>query len=47
MLASSELESRQKLWRWFIVATLVMLLMETWLAGWTARRRTIPNETTA
>jgi hypothetical protein len=37
-LQTAELESRQKLWRWFIVATLAVLLMETWLAGRTARR---------
>jgi hypothetical protein len=37
-LQNAELEARQKLWRWFIVATLAVLLVETWLAGWTARR---------
>jgi hypothetical protein len=37
-LQTAELESRQKLWRWFIVATLAVLLAETWLAGRTARR---------
>ena len=46
-LASVEIENRQKLWRWFIVATLVMLLMETGLAGWTARRKMIPSESRA
>jgi len=34
---NSELENRQKLWRWFIAATLAALLFETWLAGRTAR----------
>lgn len=34
----AEIESRQKLWRWFIVATLGVLLLETVIAGWTARR---------
>ncbi len=38
-LQNAELEARQKLWRWFIVATMVVLLLETWLAGRTARRQ--------
>jgi hypothetical protein len=38
MLQGIEAESRQKLWRWFIAATLVILLAESALAGWTARR---------
>jgi hypothetical protein len=37
-LQNAELEARQKLWRWLIAATLAVLLVETWLAGWTARR---------
>jgi hypothetical protein len=37
-LQTAELEARQKLWRWFIVATLAVLLAETWLAGRTARQ---------
>jgi hypothetical protein len=37
-LRNNDLESRQKLWRWFILAALVVLGMETWLAGRTARR---------
>ncbi len=45
-LQTAELEGRQKLWRWFIVATLAVLLMETWLAGRTARRLVIPGEAT-
>ena len=40
VLQGAEAESRQKLWRWFIVATLILLLGETLLAGRTARRRT-------
>ncbi len=36
-LQDAELESRQKLWRWFIAAALAVLLFETWLAGRTAR----------
>jgi len=39
VLQSAELERRQKLWRWLIVAALVFLLFETGIAGWTARRR--------
>jgi hypothetical protein len=38
LLQSMELESRQKLWRWFIAATLGVLLIETGMAGWIARR---------
>jgi hypothetical protein len=37
-LQNTELENRQKIWRWFIVATLALLLFETWLAGRTARQ---------
>jgi hypothetical protein len=31
------MESEQKLWRWLLLAALVVLLAETWLAGWLAR----------
>jgi hypothetical protein len=37
-LRHTELENRQKLWRWLLVAALVVLLVETWLAGWLTRR---------
>jgi von Willebrand factor type A domain/Aerotolerance regulator N-terminal len=37
-LRGSELEQRQKLWRWLILAALVVLSGETWLAGWITRR---------
>ena len=37
-LQNAELESRQKLWRWLILVTLGVLLLETWLAGRAARR---------
>jgi hypothetical protein len=47
LLQSAELESRQKLWRWFIVATLGVLLMETAIAGRTARRLSAKAEATA
>ncbi|MSU34080.1 MAG: VWA domain-containing protein [Pedosphaera sp.] len=32
-----EIESRQKLWRWALVAALLVLLMETLAAGWMTR----------
>ena len=41
-LQAAELEQRQKLWRWLIVAALVVLLLETWLAGWLTRRNQAP-----
>ena len=37
-LQNTELENRQKIWRWVILATLALLLCETWLAGRTARQ---------
>lgn len=37
-LQSTELEQRQKLWRWLLVAALIVLIAETWLAGWLTRR---------
>jgi hypothetical protein len=45
-LHNAELEARQKLWRWLIVAALAVLLVETWLAGWITRRSTAPIEAT-
>ena len=47
VLQGIEAESRQKLWRWFIVATLAVLLAESALAGWTARRANIKSEEAA
>jgi hypothetical protein len=38
VLQGIEAENRQKLWRWFIAATLAVLLVESALAGWTARK---------
>jgi len=35
---NSELERRQKLWRFLLLAALAVVLIETWLAGRTARR---------
>ena len=39
-LGNAELENRQKVWRWLIIAALVTVLLETWLAG-RAQRRTL------
>ena len=39
VLQGIEAENRQKLWRWFIAATLAVLLVESALAGWTARKQ--------
>ncbi|MEO8269728.1 MAG: hypothetical protein ABI557_08410, partial [Aureliella sp.] len=36
-LQSEELESRQRLWQWLLAACLVVLVLETWLAGWQSR----------
>lgn len=36
-LENAELEAREKLWRWFLIATIAVLLAETWLGGRTAR----------
>ena len=40
---NNELESRQKLWRILLVIALAALLIETWLAGHTARRVAAAN----
>ena len=44
LLQGVEAENRQKLWRWFIAATLAVLLVESVLAGWTARRAIAPSD---
>ncbi len=44
-LQSAELEGRQKLWRWLVVAALGLVLTETLLAGWAARRTTTVEAT--
>jgi hypothetical protein len=36
-MQNAELEKRQKLWRWLIVAALGVLIAETWLAGYLSR----------
>lgn len=35
---NSEAEARQKLWRWFVLAALGAVILESWLAGLTFRR---------
>lgn len=40
-LQAAELENKQKLWRWLIVAAILVLIIETWLAGWLTRRASI------
>lgn len=45
LVKDAELEDRQKLWRWFIIATLAVLFIETGIAGWTARK--LPAKTEA
>jgi hypothetical protein len=37
-LKATELESHQKLWRWLIVATLIVLVAETWVAARLSRK---------
>ena len=40
-----ELESKQKLWQWLISGALVLLIMETWLAGrLTAKKETVQGD---
>ena len=43
-LRAAELENRQKLWRWLIVATLVLLVGETLVAGRLTRRTMLNHE---
>jgi len=49
LLQAAEAESRQKLWRWLLGATLAVLLVESALAGWTTRQSedTVVSEKTA
>jgi hypothetical protein len=39
----SEMESRQKLWRWVLVVMFLLLLLETWLGGWLTRSSPSPE----
>jgi hypothetical protein len=43
-LHNAELENRQKLWRWALAGTILILLVETWLAGRTLRQAALPTE---
>jgi hypothetical protein len=44
-LQNADLENRQKLWRWLILATLSVLLVETYFAGRTARQSLATHDT--
>lgn len=37
-MQAAELERKQRVWQWLLVAGLVVLALESWLAGWFARR---------
>ncbi len=41
-MQNAELEGRQKLWRWLILAAIGILIVETWLAGRLERPRPQP-----
>jgi hypothetical protein len=41
---AAELESQQKLWRWLILAALVVLVLETWLAHWFTQRTLVQTK---
>jgi len=43
----TELESRQRIWRWLIAAAIVILVLETWRAGWVERRQNRATEVVA
>src|SRR4030095_2850642 len=43
-LQAAELEAKQKLWRWLLVAAVVVIMTETWLAARLTRRATIQTE---
>ena len=43
-LRALELEGNQKLWRWLIVVTLVILIVETWIAARLSRRAPVQAE---
>lgn len=45
-LHDAELEGQQKLWRWLTLAALMLLLLETWVAGRLSRRTVIATEGT-
>jgi hypothetical protein len=43
---AAELEARQKLWRWLIAVTLVVLMAETWIAARASKASVAPTEAT-
>jgi hypothetical protein len=43
-LHAADLEQRQKLWRWLLAAALIVLVMETWVAGRLTRGLSAPAE---
>lgn len=45
-LHEAELEQHQKLWRWLTLGALVVLLSETWVAGWLTSRAVSRTEVT-
>jgi hypothetical protein len=42
-LQNADIENRQKLWRWVIIGTLLVILLETWVAGRTSRAVSVPT----
>jgi len=46
-MQSAELENRQQLWRWLILAATLVLILETWLAGRLSRPRIARAEAVA
>jgi len=43
---AAEVESRQKLWRWLLAAALLVLLLETLIAGRLSRSTAVPHQAT-
>ena len=46
-MQNAELEGRQKVWRWLILAAVAVLLVETALAGWLGRPRPVSLNTSS
>lgn len=42
-LNDQAVESRQRIWKWLIVAALIVLTIESWLAAWQQRRRRLES----
>lgn len=43
LLSDQAVESRQRIWKWLIVAALIVLTIESWLAAWQQRRRRLES----